>query len=258
MGCLGVTPDPDDPVDPDEPVVPVSVAPVIEEIGDINLYSSATQYMNEGQIENGILVKGFAPKYSKVQVYIDGVVAGIGYSYGVNETFTVFVSKANLGADGEKSLGATATETGLVESACSIEYKFTLDTVAPEIEKVTAEVDKLHIHLLTVTATFSEELAKVTAEDKEDWTATFGILEIDVLTAELISAKVVELEVDCGALLPGVGTVIRVAYEDYLGEDEDDPNDPTPIKDLAGNPAVESVEYCYAELEERRISKIII
>ncbi len=233
----------DDPVDPVKP----STTPVIEEIENIDLYSSDTQYVNKDDVADGILIEGFAPKYSKVQVYIDGVVAGIGYAYGGDETFTVFVSKTNLGADGEKSLGATATETGLVESACSIEYKFTLDTVAPEIEKVTAEIDEIYDHLLIVTATFSEELVKATAEDEDDWTVTSDNLVPS--SAKLISPEVVELKVDLGSTYAGVGKVIRVAYEDYLGTVAD-PLDPTPIKDLAGNPAVESVEYCYAELEE--------
>ena len=81
VGCLGTTP-PIEPDEPDEPVLPATVTPVIEKIanvgdlvedvGIISLYSSATQYMNEEEVTDGILVKGFAPKYSEVIYMLEG------------------------------------------------------------------------------------------------------------------------------------------------------------------------------------------
>jgi len=260
VGCLGVTPEPDEPVDPDEPVLPTTVTPVIEkitnvsyeleDIGIINLYSSATQYMNGAEIADGILVKGFAPKYSEVNIYVDGEIVGTSTAYGLSEYFIVFVAEDNLGIDGEKTIYATATEVALAESDPSTEYTFILDTVAPEMVKVVAEKageDQ------TVTVTFSEELDKATVGDIGDW-VLINITadpnkELPVSPAELILPKVVELKITvAGGFYQG--HVIRVAYEDYLGIDPLDPLDPTPIKDLAGNPAVESFDYCYSELEE--------
>jgi len=59
----------------------------------INLYSSDTQYMNESEIEDGILIYGFAPKYSEIQIYVDGEVVGTSVSYGVFEGFYGFCSR---------------------------------------------------------------------------------------------------------------------------------------------------------------------
>ncbi|MBA7562614.1 hypothetical protein ES695_02810 [Candidatus Atribacteria bacterium 1244-E10-H5-B2] len=261
VGCLGVTPEPDPEPEPD-PVLPLTVTPVIEKItnvsydledtGIISLYSSATQYINEEEVTDGILVTGFAPKYSEVNIYVGGVIVGTSTAYGLSEYFIVFVSEDNLGADGTKTIYATAKELGFAESDPSTEYKFTLDTVAPEMVKVTA-VGILPAPLnLTVTATFSEELDKATAENPKDWIAKNadilpGKLLEEFSSAKLISPKVVELK---GAtVLASVGNILRVAYEDFI--DPNIPNDPpTPITDLAGNPAVESSEYCFLESEE--------
>ncbi|MBA7586685.1 hypothetical protein ES708_28690 [subsurface metagenome] len=234
VGCLPVTP-PIDPVDPD-PVLPVSITPVIEKITNvddesiINLYSSATQYMNKAEVKNGILVKGFALKYSEVKVYVRGVVVGTSTTYGVLERFTVFVAKASLGDDGAKTLYATATEMGLAESAPSTVYAFTLDVVAPDIEKVAVDLEEE-----TVTVTFDEAVNEDTAEENESY-IVYNITEhweIYTLEAELISSKVVELEVDPRYWFGEEGNTIRVTCE--------------VIEDLAGNEATDLFEYCYAE-----------
>jgi len=228
----------------EEPVLPPSVAPVIDliatvgapEVPLIDLYTSGTQYMNKADVTSGILVYGYALKYSEVNVYVDDEIVGTSTAYGGDEEFTVFVAKANLGADGAKTLYATATEMGLAESANSTEYAFTLDTVAPEMTGVTAEVVTSWDG--TVAVTFSEELDGDTAEDTNDWTVvniTAGPLNpLPILSVELISSKVVEIEF--GFLTgPVVGDLIRVAYADVAS---------TPVTDLAGNPAVESDEWC--------------
>ena len=246
VGCLPVTPpiDPVDPVDPD-PVLPPSVTPVIEKITNvdgesiINLYSSATQYMNKAEVKNGILVKGFALKYSEVKVYVRGVVVGTSTTYGVLERFTVFVAKASLGDDGAKTLYATATEVASAESTPSTVYAFTLDTVAPDLVSVTAEMDMEDYPEGIVAVTFSEELDADTAEDEDDWTVKLWGDVIPIGDVELVSPKVVELEADFG-WGSWEADLIRVAYED-VGDD--------PITDLAGNPAEESYEYCYLEIE---------
>lgn len=279
VGCLGTTP-PIEPDEPDEPVLPSSVTPVIEKITKvdgvteiINLYSSTTQYMNKGEVTDGILVKGFAPKYSEVKVYIDGGVAGTGYSYGVLEEFTVFVTKDNLGLDGVKTLYATATEVALAESDPSTEYAFTLDTVAPEIVKVTAEVEEFDVAIIegTQTVTFSEELdedtivlASINLWDIKDITTDlYNHMVNESVGLELISPEVIELTIDIDAvgdsppdnpvIDPPVseGDLIRVKYE-IRTDDNDFPGADgwVYIRDLAGNLLSESVHYCYLEVAE--------
>ena len=175
VGCLGTTPpiDPDDPVDPVEPVAP-SVTPVIESIaasGDlekpiISLYSSAIQYMNKTEVKDGIVVSGYAPKYSEVNIYIGGVVVGTSTAYGGDEEFIVGVAKADLGVDGAKTLYATATEMGLAESVPSTKYAFTLDTVAPDLVSVTVVLDGIPQTALKgeiLTANVDQETGAMTA-----------------------------------------------------------------------------------------------
>ncbi|MBA7582607.1 hypothetical protein ES708_24540 [subsurface metagenome] len=276
VGCLPVTP-PIDPEDPDEPVGPPSTTPVIEEIRDIddevdiiNLYSSATQYMNAKDVADGILVKGFAPKYSEINVYVGGVVVGTGYAYGVGEGFTVFVAKADLGVDGAKTLYATATEIGLDESVPSTTYAFTLDTVAPEIVSVAAEAEdplpiKDETTDATLTITCSEAIDKDTLIEGENLARIWDVARIKnggfdsgimvpIPEYDLISPEVIELS----GKLKGPkedekafaeGELIRVAYEPSEATD-DDTIGFVRIKDLAGNELVESVHYCHLELEE--------
>jgi len=167
VGCLpGVTPPGDDEGEDEDVGAATSTAPVITSITDndtvpaavISLYSSSTQYMNKTEVYYGILVTGNAPKYSEVNVYVDDVVVGTGVAYGTNETFTVFVAKADLGADGAKTLYATATESGLAESAASTEYAFTLDVVKPAIASVKADSGDG-----TITITFNDVVNTVTS-----------------------------------------------------------------------------------------------
>ena len=118
-------------------VVTTTVAPIITAVSDIDITSTATQYVSKAEAVDGITVTGTAPTYSEVKIYIDGICAGTGDA-GANGQFTVVVAKADLGTDGEKTLYATATDIGLAESAHSDEKKFTLDTVAPKIKAVKA------------------------------------------------------------------------------------------------------------------------
>lgn len=265
VGCFGTTPpiEPDEPDEPVEPVLTPSVTPVIEKIanvgdseaddGIINLYSSATQYMNADEVADGILVLGFAPKYSEVNVYVGGIVVGTGTAYGGDEEFIVFVAEDNLGADGAKTLYAIATELGFAESAPSTVYAFTLDVVAPELEEVTADLGDVTDG--TVTVTFSEEIDEDTVDaDGVNWLVqdlTNTLVSGEPISAELISSKVIELEVDYSVVAgdSAPGDVIRVTYE-IIPEDVDAEIEEVSIKDLAGNPVVESVEYCWLELEE--------
>ncbi|MBA7548139.1 hypothetical protein ES705_40585 [subsurface metagenome] len=281
VGCIPVTPpiDPDDPVDPD-PVLPPSVTPVIEKIinvgdedvegaeGIISLYSSATQYMNADDVDDGILVKGSAPKYSEVNIYIGGIVVGTGYSYGAGEGFIVFVAEDNLGADGAKTLHATSTQLGFAESTPSTVYAFTLDTVAPEIVNIVVEVDGLAVGSEgTMTVTCSEAIDEDTLD--EDCTNIWDVarrnsegefvtgLMADVPEYDLISPKVIELSAPILELTNpflAEGELIRVAYEASEApqpeEGEGDEIDYVYIKDLAGNNLVESIHYCYLELED--------
>ena len=230
VGCLGVTPEPDDPVDPDEPIIPVSIAPVIRGIENISLYSSETQYMNKAEVADGILVYGYAPKYSEVNIYIGGVVAGTGTAFGGDEEFTVFVSEDNLGADGAKTLYATATEVALPESDPSTEYAFTLDTVAPEMVEVAADLSEE-----TATVTFDEA---VDEDNLGTWTMKNLAItppgdDRIVSAVELILPKVVELEVNGYGIGAAVGDLIRVACGT--------------IEDLAGNEATDLFDYCFLE-----------
>jgi len=276
VGCLPTTPEV-----PEVPVVPVvpaltSTTPVIfkivnvaddeEALGIIDLYSSKTQYMNEGEVEDGILVKGFAPKYSTIKVYVNGAVVGTGYSYGVFEGFTVFVAKADLGVDGAKTLYATVIEAGLDESVPSTTYTFTLDIVAPKIVSITAEVEGLEAadettdggEEGTLTVTCSEAIDEDTLVDLEGestdiWNVTYngGYFIGSIPKYDLISPDVIELSAKLKSGIT-VGTkpiIIRVAYqpsEAQLGH----PNYPyVYITDLAGNKLLESVHYSYVELE---------
>jgi len=277
VGCLGVTPpiDPDEPDEPDDPVLPATVTPVILSITAsgtplvplISPYSSDTQYMNKADVVDGILVIGFAPKYSEVNVYVDDEVVGTSTAYGVLEEFIVFVAKDDLGDDGEKTIYATATEVALAESANSTEYEFTLDTVAPKIVSVTAEVEEFDVAIIegTFTITFSEELdedttvlASINLWDIKDITTDFGNHMVnESVGLELISPEVIELtgDIECEGtdfeFVLSEGDLIRVKYEirtdynDFPGAD----GIWVYIKDLAGNKLAESVHYCYLEEE---------
>ena len=266
FGGCGVTPDPD-PVDPGE----TSTTPVISEISSVNteltidLYSSDIQYMNKEYIAGGILVSGYAPKYSKVQVYIDGVVAGIGYAYGGDEIFKVFVSNTNLGVDGEKSLGATATETGLLESGCSTEYEFVLDTVAPEIVNLIGEAEGFEIDdKVTLIVTFSEAIAEKSIDIDSGhclWdirTADYEPGELFTPIADpfdLVLPEVLEMEAKLKVSTISEFTLIRLAY-DYTAPALNifpqilNREDLIFIADLAGNELLDSVNFCYLELVE--------
>jgi len=141
VGCIpGVTTVVDD-EDEEEPVVPTTVAPIITSVSDIDITSSATQYVNKAEAADGIVVTGTAPTYSEVRVYINGLTAGTGDA-GANGVFEVVVAPADLEkavkTDGPKILHATAKETGLAESASSNECPFTLDTALPTITKCSA------------------------------------------------------------------------------------------------------------------------
>ncbi len=219
VGCIPTIPVVDE--EEPEPILPASVTPVIEKITDnpetkeiINLYSSDTQYMNKAEVADGILVKGFAPKYSEVNVYVGGIVVGTSTAYGGDEEFTVFVAKDKLGVDGAKTLYATATELALAESVPSTVYAFTLDVVAPAIASAVADSDDAFI-----TVTFDEAVDEDTAETA-DWVVG-GTITFTFDTAELTSDKKV-VKLNGTALATEVGKIFTVSC--------------SLIEDLAENP----------------------
>jgi hypothetical protein len=142
VGCIPdvVTPpvDEEEEEEEEEVVVAATVAPIITSITDnaavpaavISLTSTATRYMNAAEVALGIIVNGTAPTYSEVKVYVDDVCAGTA-DVGVSGTFAVVVAEADLGADGDKVIYATAKEAAIDVSAHSTEYAFVLDQVKP-------------------------------------------------------------------------------------------------------------------------------
>ena len=266
VGCTPTAPAVDEEV-VDEEALPASTTPVIETIGGeveveggINLYSSDIQYINKDKAKSGILVEGYAPKYSTVQVYINGIVVGTSTAYGGDEMFKVFISKTSLGVDGVKTLYATTIEVGLDESTPSTAYAFTLDTVAPKIVSVTAEVEGLTGGSEgTMTVTCSEAIDEDTLyEDYTDiWDvarrdSTTGIFDSSLMASvpeyDLISPEVIELS-GTFAVTFIEGELIRVKYEPSDSPHAEETDD-IYIRDLAGNKLLESVHYCYLEVEE--------
>jgi hypothetical protein len=137
VGCLpGVTPDVDDEEEEEEVVVvTTTVAPVILTIAGISL-TGTSEYINATEAAV-VIVTGTAPTYSEVKVYIDAVCAGTA-NVGDTGTFSVVVAEADLGADGDKVIYATAKEAALPVSAHSVEYAFILDQVKPKALTLTA------------------------------------------------------------------------------------------------------------------------
>lgn len=141
VGCLGdgVTPPVDDDDDDDDDgVVTTTVAPVILTIAGISL-TGTSEYINATEAAV-VTVTGTAPTYSEVKIYVDSVCAGTA-NVGDTGTFTVVVAEADLGADGDKVIYATAKEAALDVSAHSTEYAFVLDQVAPGIDSVAFSAD---------------------------------------------------------------------------------------------------------------------
>ena len=132
VGCLPgtTTPVTEEEEEEEVVVVPTTVAPIIIAVTD-------GAYVNKVEAADGIIVNGTAPTYSEVKIYINDICAGTGDTL-ADGTWTVVVAKADLGADGDKVLYATAKEGALDVSAKSNEKKFTLDTVPPKISAVKA------------------------------------------------------------------------------------------------------------------------
>lgn len=152
VGCVGegVVVDEEEEEEEEEVTAPTTVAPIITSVSDIDITSSATQYVNKAEAADGIVVNGTAPTYSEVKVYINGITAGTGDA-GANGVFQVVVAnadliKAGLKVDGAKTLYATAIEAGLAESGKSNEVLFTLDTAAPKIKAVKARAGALRLY----------------------------------------------------------------------------------------------------------------
>ena len=248
VGCVpgGVTPDVPD--EPDEPVLPASITPVINEIEGIGLYSSDIQYINEDEAEGGILVTGFAPKYSTVQVYIDGVVVSDTTAYGVLEWFTVFVSEDKLGEDGEKVLYATATEVGFEESGPSTTYAFTLDVVAPTVETFSLDDEEVSGAVFwavgdpvvkKVTVEMSEPVKSGSADADEIYYiegSTFDAATADIYGAFTISKDKLTLTV---TPLAGLGEFPVGKWTYGVQENV--------LEDLAGNPCDDSKTLTFIE-----------
>ena len=125
VGCLPGTTTPVTPVTPVTPTVAATVAPII-------IAQDGGALVNKAEAANGIIVNGTGRTYAEIKLSIDGVLVSSG-DVQIDGTWIVVLAKTELGADGAKTLTATATEPGLAESAKSNEVKFTLDTVAPKI-----------------------------------------------------------------------------------------------------------------------------
>jgi len=123
----------------EEVVVAATVAPVLLTVAGISLTSSATQYINATEAAV-VVVTGTAPTTSEVKVYVDDVCAGTA-DVAVNGTFSVVVAEADLGADGDKVIYATAKEAAIGVSAHSTEYAFILDQVKPTATTLAATAD---------------------------------------------------------------------------------------------------------------------
>jgi len=192
----------------------------------------------------------------------------------------VFVAEDDLGIDGAKTLYATATEIGLDESDPSIEYAFTLDVVAPEIVSITAEAEGLDVDdEATLTVTFSEEIDAGTIDKISGcclWDITSEASPGDPFVAplgdvfDLVSPKVLEMKGELIDLEDSLALteydLIRVGYDfsdpaslvglewlvdaEELTEDEIEDFEMIYIADLAGNELLDSVHYCYLELED--------
>lgn len=150
VGCLsdGVTPPVDDVVD--DVVGPTTTAPIITEIAGIDITSSSTQYINATEAAV-VIVKGTAPTYSEVKVYVDGVTAGTA-NVGDTGLFSVVVAEADLGADGDKVIYATAKEAALDVSAHSVEYTFVLDQVKPKATTLAATAVSIDSAIVTLSS----------------------------------------------------------------------------------------------------------
>lgn len=136
VGCFSGTTTPEiptEPTEPTEPTVATTVAPIITAVLD----ADNDGYVNKAEVADGIVVNGTGPTYSEIKLFIDGVFAGTG-DVTATGAWTVDVAKSDLGADGAKTLYATATEPGLAESDKSNEVAFTLDTAYPKIKSVKA------------------------------------------------------------------------------------------------------------------------
>jgi hypothetical protein len=170
VGCLpGVTPDVDDDDEEEEVVVvTTTVAPVILTVAGISITSSATQYINATEAAV-VTVTGTAPTYSEVKVYVDAICAGTA-NVGDTGTFTVVIAEADLGADGDKVIYATAKEAALPVSAHSVEYAFILDQVKPGIDSVAASADADS----SVTVTLVSGTDPLTAAPTTDGTGTLA------------------------------------------------------------------------------------
>ena len=150
VGCVPTTPDEEvveeEVVEEEEEeeeeevvVVAATVAPVLLTVAGISLTSSATQYINATEAAV-VIVTGTAPTYAEVKVYVDDVCAGTA-DVGVTGTFSVTVAEADLGADGDKVIYATAKEAAIDVSANSTEYAFVLDQVKPTATTLAATAD---------------------------------------------------------------------------------------------------------------------
>ena len=144
VGCMpGVTPPVDDEEeDEEEPVVPATNTPIITAISDgVSITSAATQYVNKVEAANGVTITGSAATLAEVAVYINDVAIAATADVTVTGTWSLIITKAELGIDEVKTVYAVASEAGLAD-ATSTSYDFTLDIVAPGISAVKATAEK--------------------------------------------------------------------------------------------------------------------
>ena len=191
VGCLPGTTTPVVPVEPVEPVVPVvpvvpaTNTPIISAISDgVSLTATTTQYVNKTEAADGVTVSGSAATLAEVAVYINDVAIAATANVTATGTWSLIITKAELGIDEVKTVKAVASEAGLAD-ATSTSYKFTLDTVAPKISAVKATAEKgavggkaVVIAGGTATAVTSGTLATIVSGDVKTGTWIIDILGI--------------------------------------------------------------------------------
>ena len=140
----------------EEELVPTDT-PTINSISGIDITSDLTQYINSSEAENGITVEGIAAAGAEVKVYINDAAVAATTVATATGTWVLIITEIELGDDGEKTVYAVASETGLAD-ATSTSYDFTLDTDAPGISSIacTANVEAVTASPLTTEITDHE------------------------------------------------------------------------------------------------------
>ena len=187
VGCLpGVTPEPEPEPEPEPTPTPATVAPII-----IGVTGGA--YINAAEAAANLIVIGTAPTYSEVKIYINDICAGTGDTL-ADGTWIVVVAKADLGADGAKTLYATAKEAALDVSAKSNEKTFTLDTVIPSIASSRGTAGTAAV--TTAVLTYQTLDGTVVAPPNDTALFTAALFDATQLIAGVVDWKIEILTID--------------------------------------------------------------